>query len=209
VANSVKGDAKQDRARATRRKIIAAATELFVAQGYAATKLEDVATKAHVAVQTVYFHFTNKRTLLKESVDVASVGDDEPVPVLERPFVQEIRDEPDPRKALAIWTAMSRAIFVRVAPIMSVVRDAASVDAAMAEQWEVNQRQRAIAHRRLAELLDEKHALRRDLTVERAADVIFALISPELFLLLTVERGWSAEEWEKWITATVGDAVLA
>jgi hypothetical protein len=157
----------------------------------------------------VYFHFTNKRTLLKESVDVASAGDDEPVPLLERPFVQEMRDEPDPRKALAIWTAMSRAIFVRVAPIMGVVRDAAGMDAAMAEQWETNQRQRAIAHRRLAELLDDKHALRPDMTIERATDVIVALISPELFLLLTVERGWSAEEWERWITATVGDAVLA
>jgi len=209
VKSDVGGDVKKDRARATRRKIIAAATELFIAQGYAATKLDDVATKAGVAVQTVYFHFTNKRTLLKESVDVASVGDDEPVPLLERPFVQEMRDEPDPRKALAIWTAMSRAIFVRVAPIMGVVRDAAGMDAAMAEQWEANQRQRAIAHRRLAELLDEKHALRSGMTVERATDVIFALISPELFLLLTVVRGWPAEAWERWITATVADAILA
>jgi AcrR family transcriptional regulator len=200
---------KQDRARATRRRIVAAATELFVAQGYTATKLEDVATKAQVAVQTVYFHFTNKRTLLKEAVDVASVGDDEPVPLLERPFVQEIRDEPDPRKALAMWIATGRAIFGRVAPIMRVVRDAAGVDEAMAEQWATNQSQRATAHRMLVSLLDEKQALRAGLTVDRATDIVTALISPELFLLLTVERGWSAGEWESWITETVGDAVLA
>ncbi len=199
---------KKNRARATRRKIITAATELFIAQGYATTKIEDVAAKARVAVQTVYFHFTNKRTLLKESVDVSSVGDDEPVPLLERPFVQRVRDEPDPRAALAIWTATSKEIFLRVAPIMQVVRDAAGMDEAMAEQWAVNQSQRATAHRALVELLAAKGALRDGLTLDRATDIVFSLISHELFLLLTVERGWHADEWERWITATVGDAVL-
>jgi AcrR family transcriptional regulator len=199
---------KRDRARATRRKIIAAATELFVARGYAATKLEDVATRAQVAVQTVYFHFANKRTLLKEAVDVAAVGDDEPVPLLARPFVEEVRDEPDPRKALAIWTASSKEILVRVAPIMRVVRDAASVDEAMAEQWAVNQSQRATAHRELVELLAEKRGLRAGLTVDRATDIAFSLLSLEMFLLLTVERGWPVDEWEEWITEMVADAVL-
>ncbi|MPZ85505.1 MAG: TetR family transcriptional regulator [Actinophytocola sp.] len=199
---------KRQQPRETRRRIIAAAADLFVAQGYAATKLEEVATRADVAVQTVYFHFTNKHTLLKEAVDVASVGDDEPVPVLERPFVQEIRDEPDPRRALAIWTATSRAIFERVAPIMQAVRDAAGTNAEMAAQWEVNQTQRATAHRMLAELIDEKRALKDGLAVDRAADIIFGLISPELYLLLTVRCGWSAAEWESWITETVADAVL-
>ncbi|HEV7646942.1 MAG TPA: helix-turn-helix domain-containing protein [Actinophytocola sp.] len=199
---------KKDRARATRRKIIAAATELFVAQGYTATKLEDVAARAGVAVQTVYFHFTNKRTLLKEAVDVSSVGDDEPVPLLGRPFVQDVRDEPDPRRALAIWTATSKAIFMRVAPIMRVVRDAAAVDEAMAEQWAVNQTQRATAHRALVEVLAAKGPLRDGLTVDRATDIVFSLISFEVYLLLTVERGWSADAWERFITATVADAVL-
>lgn len=199
---------KRSRARATRRKIIAAATELFVAQGYAATKLEDVATKAQVAVQTVYFHFNNKRTLLKEAVDVAAVGDDEPVPLLARPFIQEVRDEPDPRAALAIWIAVSKEIFIRVAPIMRVVRDAAGADEAMAEQWAVNQSQRATAHRELVELLAAKQALRDGMTADRATDVVFSLLSHELFLLLTEERGWPVDEWETWITATIADALL-
>jgi AcrR family transcriptional regulator len=199
---------KKDRARATRRKIVAAASELFIAQGYAATKLEDVAAKARVAVQTVYFHFTNKRTLLKEAVDVAAVGDDAPIPLLERPFVQQVRDEPDPRRALAIWLATGKEIFVRIAPIMGVVRDAAGADEAMAEQWAINQQQRATAHRALVDLLAEKGALRDGLSAGRATDIVFSLVSPELFLLLTVERGWTVDEWERWITETVGDAVL-
>ena len=199
---------KRERARATRRKIVAAATDLFVAQGYAATKLEDVAARAGVAVQTVYFHFTNKRTLLKEAVDVASVGDDEPVPLLARPFMDEIRTEPDANQAVARWVAAGRTILVRIAPIMTAVRDAAGGDEAMAEQWRVNQDQRATAHRMFAKLLADKGALKPELTVDRATDILLALNSPELFLLLTVERGWPSAEWESWITAMVADAVL-
>ena len=94
---------RAEKARATRRRIIAAAADSFVAHGYGATLLDQVAAEAGVAVQTVYFHFGNKRTLLKHVLDVAAVGDDEPVPLLERPWVREIQAEPDPRRIIDLW----------------------------------------------------------------------------------------------------------
>jgi AcrR family transcriptional regulator len=142
-------------------------------------------------VQTVYFHFGNKRTVLKEVMDVLAVGDDAPVPLLERRWVQQVRDEPDPRRALGIWLRNSRVIYGRVAPMLSIVRDAAGADPEMAEQWQTNQHQRYLAHRTLTEILAAKKALRPGLTVQNAADIIFTLLSPEVYLLLTAERGWS------------------
>src|SRR5918997_1480303 len=94
---------RAEQARATRRRIIAAAASQFVAHGYGATLLDQVAEQAGVAVQTVYFHFGNKRTLLKEALDVAAVGDDDPVPLMERPWVKEIRAETDPRRIIELW----------------------------------------------------------------------------------------------------------
>jgi len=95
------------RTRATRRRIVDAAAELFVAEGYGTTTLEQIAKRAGVAVQTVYFHFGNKRTLLREAVDVAAVGDDEQVALLERPWIEEIRAERDPRRLIALWAALA------------------------------------------------------------------------------------------------------
>ena len=85
MSDTVKGNSgppttRAERARLTRRRIIDAAAELFVERGYGATMLDQVAERAGVAVQTVYFHFGNKSTLLKRALDVAAVGDDEPVP---------------------------------------------------------------------------------------------------------------------------------
>jgi hypothetical protein len=79
----------------------------------------------------VYFHFgTSAR--LQQAVDVAAVGDDEPVAMLKRPWLEEARAERDPKRVIALSIAYRREIVTRVGPIMRVVRDAAAVDPDMA-----------------------------------------------------------------------------
>src|SRR4051794_36788718 len=112
------------RTRATRRRIVDAAAELFIADVYGATTLEQIAARAGVAVQTVYFHFGNKRTVLKEAVDIAAVGDDEPVALLERPWLGELRAEPDPRRGIELWVVSSTAIYRRIGPVIAGGRGA-------------------------------------------------------------------------------------
>jgi AcrR family transcriptional regulator len=213
VDDAVKGRptraSRADQAVATRRRIVEAAGRFFVRDGYAATTLQQIADEAGVAVQTVYFHFGNKRTVLKELVDVAAVGDDEPVALLDRSWVDELRTAPGGSETVAVWLRTSREIFGRVAPILRIVRDAAGSDPEMAAQWEMNQQQRHTAHRALAEILDAKGALRPGLTVDETADILFALVSLEIYVLLTIERGWAPEKWERWAARTVSDAVLA
>jgi AcrR family transcriptional regulator len=199
---------RADQAVATRRRVVEAAGRLFIEHGYAATTLRQIADGAGVAVQTVYFHFGNKRTVLKEVADVAAVGDDQPVALLDRPWVDELRTASGGSETVAVWLRTSREIFGRVAPILRIVRDAAGSDPEMAAQWEINQQQRHTAHRALAEILDAKGALRPGLTVDEAADILFALVSLEVYVLLTVERGWAPERWERWAARTVSNAVL-
>jgi AcrR family transcriptional regulator len=206
--NPAPGNRRAQQARATRRRIIDGARELFFRDGYAVTTLDQIAANAGVAVQTVYFHFGNKRTVLKEIMDVLSVGDDEPVPMLDRDWIRQVRDEPDGREALKIWLHNARAIFTRVAPLMKIVRDAAGADPEMAAQWETNQAQRFVAHRFLAEQLAGKNALRPGLSVEEAADIIFTLVSPEVYELTTLVRGWPPTRWERWITDTLAQTIL-
>lgn len=184
-----------------------AAAALFVAHGYAATTLEQIAERAGVAVQTVYFHFGNKRTVLKEAVDVAAVGDDEPVAVLDRPGYRQLGAEPDPRRLIELWVANGREILGRVAPIMRVVRDAATVDPDMAAQWRTNEEQRATAYRVLAQQLDDRAALRPGMSVDDATDVVLALASIEVYLILAA-RGWSPRRWEEWTTSMLTVALL-
>lgn len=191
--------------RATQRKIVNAATDLFVTEGYHATTLEQIAVRAGVAVQTVYFHFGNKRSVLKQAVDVAAVGDDETVAMLDRSWLEEARAEPDPRRVLELWTGYGRDIMTRVGPIMKVVQEAAVVDPEMAEQWTLNETQTATAFRVLAEQLDTMGALR--VPVEEATDILCAISGVRMYLVLA-DRGWSTEQWERFVAETLAHALL-
>lgn len=201
MTDTVKGNSgppttRAQRARLTRRRIIDAAAQLFVERGYGATMLDQVAERAGVAVQTVYFHFGNKSTLLKCALDVAAVGDDEPVELLERPWLERIKAEPDPRRMIELWVANSRSIMERVAPILAVVRGSVGADPDLAAQWQANEQQRRTAHRALAQILADRGLLRTGLTRQDAADLTFLIASVESYFLATATLGWSPEHWE-------------
>src|SRR5215813_14887744 len=97
---------RDDQARRTRQAVVTAARELFLAQGYAATTIDAIAEAAHVSRRTVFNSAGGKAALLKLAMDWAIVGDDEPIPLAERPAVKAIQAESDPRKGLALWTQM-------------------------------------------------------------------------------------------------------
>jgi AcrR family transcriptional regulator len=202
------GTRRAQQARATRRRITDQALELFLRHGYAAATLDQIAANAGVAVQTIYFHFGNKATVLKQIVDILAVGDDEPVPMLDRPWVQQMREEPDGRRALAIFLASSRVILTRLAPVLKIVRDAAGADPEMAALWQTSQQQRIADYQVFAQMLASKQALRPDLTAEHATDIIFTLASPEVYLSFTAQRGWTSGQWEHWITHTLAATIL-
>ena len=200
---------RAERARATRRRIVDAAAEQFVAHGYGATLLDQVAEQAGVAVQTVYFHFGNKRTLLKEALDVAAVGDDDPVPLMERPWVKEIQAETDPVLIIALWLATGRAIMDRIAPLMRVVRGATGTDPEVAAQWDTNQAQTRTANGFLADLLARRGALKPGLDAEQARDIAFVLSNAETYLQFTDVCGWTPDEWQHRTADLLTAALLA
>lgn len=193
---------RAEKAKETRRRIRAAALELFVQDGYGATNLQDVADKAGVAVQTIYFVFGNKRALLKELVDVTIAGDDEPVATMDRPWYTAALAAGTAQDMLRAYVAGATAVLERIAPIGKVLEGAVASDPEVAALWPNDVDLRYVVQQRAAKALVGKPDA-RDLPVEEAADVLYGLLSPELYLLFVRERGWSRERWESWIGETL------
>ena len=153
--------------------------------------------------------FGNKRTLLRHVMDVAAVGDDEPVPLLERPWIAQLEQAAEPERIIALWLVHSRGILARVAPLMRVMRGATGTDPELAAQWATNQQQTRTAHGLLARLLADRDALRPGLDVDQARDIAFALTNVETYLQFTDVCGWTPDEWETRTAAILAGALLA
>ncbi|WP_431955097.1 TetR/AcrR family transcriptional regulator [Nocardia lijiangensis] len=192
------------KAQETRRRILTAAGELFVEQGYGASNLQDVAARAGVAVQTIYFVFGNKRTLLRELVDVTIAGDDEPVATMEREWFRTAMQTDTAPEHLRAHIAGTRPVLERIAPIHKVIETAAAIDPEVAAMWPADHADpRYTVQLRTATALMTKPGARQDVSAEFAADLLYGLLSTELFLLLVRGRGWSAQRWEDWVYRTL------
>ena len=199
---------RREQARATRTSVLEAARGLFVERGYVRTTIEAIARRAGTSAETVYATFRTKPMILSELMDVSIAGDDEPVPILDRAWVESMRNENDPRRRVRILARNGRLILERRTPIDEVLRGAAAADPAMADLWRRTRDQRLAGQAALVRILAAGGALRPGVTRAAAADVLFAVGSPETYRALVVERGWSADRFERWYAETIERLLL-
>jgi AcrR family transcriptional regulator len=199
---------RREQALATRQAVLEGARTLFVERGYGATTIDAIARNAGVSAETVYATFRNKRSVLSALIDVTIAGDDAPVPILERPWVREMQAEPDARRRLRILARNGRLILERTGPIYEVLRGAATADPRMASLWEATKAQRLAGQRKLLRIVIGDRALRENVSAKVAADIVYAIGSPETYRLLTVDRGWSADRFERWYADALGRLLL-
>ena len=199
---------RDEQARETRRKILAAARQLFASDGYAATTLPAIAREAGVSPPTIYVAFGTKLALLDALIKELVRGDDAPAPLMSRLYWREMLEEPDPVRRLALYASISRRIRERTYELAEIVGSAASADTEIAALRRGLGESRLADHRALAESLAAGGALARGLSVERAADVLWALDSVETYRALVTERGWSPEDYERWLASILVCALL-
>jgi AcrR family transcriptional regulator len=182
----------------TRQTIVEAARETFLEKGYAATTMPAIAQAAGVALDTVYATVGKKPALFRLLIETAVSGSDGALPPEEREYVRAIRAETDAVKKLQIYAAALRRIQQQLAPLFRVLQGAAPLDPELGALWQSISERRAANMRVFAADIAATGRLRPTLSVEKTADIIWSLNSPELYLLLVEDRGWSPEEFENW-----------
>jgi AcrR family transcriptional regulator len=196
VRRRYRSQLRGQQAEQTRRAVIEAARELFVANGWTATGMREVAAAAGVAIETVYSHFSSKRGLLRAVADTAVVGDDAAVPLAQRAEFLAMGEGSRASRARAA-AQMLTAIQVRTTPVAKLLREAARADDEIAELLQVTRERQRHDVAAALELI-----LGRPATASER-DGVWAIVSPEVFLLLVEESGWAPEQYEGWIEATL------
>ena len=208
MAESVKGGSprryhsprRAAQARATRLAVLDAARTLFVAKGYAATTVADIAGTAQVSVDTVYASVGRKPALLRELVETSISGGDQGVPPEQRDYVRQIAETPGARDKLAVYARAITLIQQRMAPVFLALRDAAATDGECAALWTQISERRAANMLRFAIDLRDTGELRSDLTDRQVADIVWSMNAAEYWVLLVHERSWTSEQFQAWLT---------
>ena len=199
---------REAQARATRRAVVAAARDLFVERGYAATTIDAVAEAAGVSRKTVFDAVGGKGALLREAYERAVLGHDEPVAFADRPAVRSLMASTDPPEALRLWVGVVCDVVARVAPIGTVLVLAADADAEAAALKRKADGDRLFAARQFVRHLDAIGGLKEGVTRPSATDVCWVYMDPMLFNRLVGDRGWSAGRHETFVRDALAAALL-
>ena len=187
---------RERQAAQTRRVVLAAAAELFNRRGWAGTGIRDVAAAAGVSVETVYSTVGSKADLLVAVRDVGIVGDDAPLPLAARPEFAALGSG-DRAKRSAAAAKLVTQIYQRTARLDLALREAATSDARLAHQLRADEERRR-----------EQVALGAQLVAGRPPsdderDSLWAVLSPEVYLLLTDRSGWTSHQYQTWAAQQV------
>jgi AcrR family transcriptional regulator len=195
---------RRQQAQQTRDAILDAAQDLFTDRGYTATAMPAIATRAGVALKTVYLAFGTKAGVLHALWDVRLGGDDQPIPIVDRPWYRQLLQADDPHTLLRTAAHQSRQTKVRAGAVMHIVRNAALTDPAIADLWQRIETEFRTVLRGFAQRLDELAALTPAIDVTTATDILWTLNHPDTWHLLVHRCGWTADRYEQW----VGDTLL-
>jgi AcrR family transcriptional regulator len=195
---SYRSPLREQNAQRTRQAVVTAATRLFLERGYAATSLADIAAAAAVARPTAFAAFGSKPALLRQVIDQAMAGDDDPVPVAERPWFRPVWQAATPGAVLDAYAQVCKLINGRAARLMEVVRRAADEGPEISELWASLQRNRRAGAAMVARHLATLAPVPDYFEAERATDIIWIFNDPAHYDALVNQRGWTEDDYADW-----------
>ena len=193
---------------ASRQRIVDEARKLFLVQGYRTTTIAHIASAAGVNPDTVYRLVGRKPMVLRELIEQALSGTDHAVAGADRSYVRAMAAEPDPVVRLQIYAAAVRDIHGRLAPLFVALRDASSTEPEAERVWKEIGERRAANMRKLVRDVRSAKKARYATSTSEAADTLWVLNSAELYVMLTVERGWTPQQYESWLARSLRQVVL-
>lgn len=207
VKRSYDASRRRELARARRSRVVVAARDLFERDGFRATTIARVAAAAKVSPEMVYKTFGTKAALAKAVFDLALAGDDEPIPIRERPAIRAIRAEPDVGRKITKFVDGLAQRLERSAKVQIMVRDGRHVDESLVPVWEELVAEGLTGMRLLAKHLLDTEQLRDDMDIDEVTDLLWNYLAIDHYERLVLLRGWSAPRFQQWLAEAITDAL--
>jgi AcrR family transcriptional regulator len=207
VKRSYDASGRREQARARRLAVVLAARDLFERDGFRQTTIVEVAAAARVSAESVYKNFGSKANLAKAVFDLVIAGDDEPVPMAQRPAMKAIRDEPDVRRKIALFVDGLAQRQARSAKVQILIRDGRHVDDALDPVWAKLNEEGLIGMTMLGRHLFDTGQLREGIDFQEVCDVLWNYLAIDTYERLVLFRGWRLERYSRWLAHAMTAAI--
>jgi AcrR family transcriptional regulator len=207
VKRSYDSSRRREQARARRLAVVLAARELFERDGFRLTTIAAVAARAGVSAESIYKGFGSKAALAKAVFDFTVAGDDQPVPVAERPAMRAVRDEPDVRRKIELFVGGLVHRQARSATVQILIRDGRHVDDSLAPIWAKLDDEALVGMTMLARHLVDSGQLRDSIELEEVRDVLWNYLAIDTYERLVLVRGWPLQRYSDWLSRTIIAAI--
>lgn len=205
----VKGAKRRDQARLTRQRLIQAAHQEFLDNGFHGATMAAIARRAGVAGQTVYFVFHTKAELISAVIDAAVMGENPPTIPQNTDWWAAMHAAKDADQVLRHFVRGAGPLLARAAPISEVLRAAALTDPEVRTIFDRHDHLQVTGYRQVVDLAASKGALRPDLTPETATDLLLTLCGDSTYVQLTTQRGWTHDQVIGWLADATPRLLLA
>ena len=201
------GSGRREAARARRYAVVLSAKDLFERDGYRATTIAAIAAASKVSSEMVYKSFGSKSALAKAVFDLAVAGDDEPVPVRDRPSALAVTTEPEARRKIALFVDGLVERLQRSVKVQIMIRDGRHVDDALIPIWEQVLGEGLTGMEMLGRQLMETGQLQEDLGLAETRDLLWNYLAIDHYERLVLLRGWPITDFQRWLTAAITEAL--
>jgi AcrR family transcriptional regulator len=176
-----------------RHRILESAKQLFQSEGFECVTIEKLAQAAEVSIPTVYSLFQSKRGVLFALMDEA-------LPTEEfNALVEAGKQEKSAKKRLMITAKLSRQLYDCERAQIDIFQGASLLAPELKEQQKAREERRYLRQEEFVETLMKDKALLKDLSLSQARDILWAFTGRDIYRMFVIERGWTSEEYEKWL----------
>ena len=207
VKRSYDASRRREQARARRLAVVLAARDLFERDGFRPTTIAAIAGRAGVSAESVYKGFGSKAVLAKAVFDLVIAGDDEPVPVAERPAMRAVRDEPDVRRKIVMFVDGLARRQARSAKVQILIRDGRHVDDSLAPIWAKLTGEGLAGMTMLGRHLLDTGQLRDRIELDEVRDVLWNYLAIDTYERLVLTQGWPLERYSRWLAHAITSAI--
>ena len=194
--------ARDIQAAQTRSRILEAAKELFLIEGFDRVTIGKLAEAAEVSMPTIYAIFKSKRGILQSLIDEAFP------PNQFEALVEEGENEKSPKKRLGITAKLARQIYDAERELMDILRSASVVAPEFKELEQEREKRRYERQSESIKTMIEEKSLAKGLSPAKAHDMFWALTGRDMYRMLAIERGWTSDDYEKWLAQLLVKSLL-